>query len=36
LHFVGLMKAYSFQHMHMQMAICPMLSTWKDELIYLT
>jgi len=35
LHFVGLMKAYSFQYMHMQIAICPMLSTWKDELMYL-
>ncbi|KAI4906749.1 hypothetical protein J4E90_010208 [Alternaria incomplexa] len=34
LHFVGLMKAYSFQHMHMRIAICPMLSTWKDELMY--
>jgi hypothetical protein len=29
---VGLVKAYSFQHMHVQIAICPMLSVWKGEL----
>jgi predicted membrane channel-forming protein YqfA (hemolysin III family) len=32
MHFLGLIKAYSFQHMHVQIAVCPMLSVWKGEL----
>lgn len=33
-HFVGLLLAYEFQHSHYEVAICPMLSIWKGNLIF--
>ena len=32
--FVGLLSAYRFQHEHYQVAICPLLQTWKSELLF--
>ncbi|KAL8846673.1 MAG: hypothetical protein Q9221_008259, partial [Calogaya cf. arnoldii] len=32
-HFIGLLKAYEFQHNHMQMTICPMLHVWEGDLV---
>ncbi|KAL8870040.1 MAG: hypothetical protein Q9174_003818 [Haloplaca sp. 1 TL-2023] len=32
-HFIGLLKAYEFQHNHAQVTICPMLLVWKGDLV---
>ncbi|KAI6797873.1 hypothetical protein KC363_g6974 [Hortaea werneckii] len=32
--FYGLLKAYEFQHAHLQVAICPMLDLWKSEALF--
>ncbi|TKA21701.1 hypothetical protein B0A50_08774 [Salinomyces thailandicus] len=32
--FIGLQKAYGFQHEHYQMAICPMLSVWRSQALF--
>ncbi|RAR13955.1 HlyIII-domain-containing protein [Stemphylium lycopersici] len=33
-HLAGLLKAYYFQQAHYQAAICPLLNTWKGDLLH--
>ncbi|KAF1831077.1 HlyIII-domain-containing protein [Decorospora gaudefroyi] len=33
-HFLGLIKAFQFQHAHTQMLICPLLNTWKGDVLH--